>query len=83
MKIAFIIMLVSLAGWSLWRLACEADRIHGGLDAIRRRAFNATTEEELEDAEVALRIFAAENCWNKHFTTHAREVLSYIQGRKR
>lgn len=78
-----IIGMAALVAWSFWRLAREAKRVHGDLDKLKRRAFDCETQEELEDVEVSLRLYAAKNCWHKHFGAHAREVLAYIHGRKR
>jgi hypothetical protein len=77
----FIFGYVTLVGCSLLALAREADRVHGELKRLKIRAANAETISELEDIKVSLLVYASENCWHKHFASHAREVLNYINGR--
>lgn len=64
---------------SLWT---EADTIHSTLEAFKTRATVAKDSDELRNVETDLLSYAAKSCWHRHFTNHAREVLSYIRGRQ-
>jgi hypothetical protein len=65
---------------SLWYLYKDVTRVHKDLDALKNRAQFAENEQELEDVQVSLLLYAAKNCWHKNLTSHAREVLNYIHG---
>ena len=64
---------------NLWK---EADTIHNTLHAFKTRATVAKDSDELRNIETDLLSYAAKSCWHRHFTNHAREVLSYIRGRQ-
>ena len=64
---------------NLWK---EADTIHDTLHAFKTRATVAENDEELRNIETDLLSYATRSCWHRHFTNHAREVLSYIRGRQ-
>ena len=84
-----------LLGWSLaiglaavvllafWTLARESGSVHGELDKLKQRAESAVSLEDLKAVETSLITFANQRCWHHHFGTHARQVLAYIQGRKK
>jgi hypothetical protein len=69
--------------WAFWYLAHGAKLVHDDINNFKHRAFNAESFEELENIEVSLRIYAVKNCWHRHLTSHANDVLNYIHGRMR
>ena len=63
---------------TLWR---NSSKFHKAMDVFYRRALNAENDEELEDVEVSLRLYAAKECWHRHHSERVREILAYIKGR--
>lgn len=66
---------------TLWLLGKTAGGIHRELDSFRKRAEKASTLPELMSIHRDLLIYANKECWHKHLAAHAREVISYIQGK--
>lgn len=74
---------VVLGFWSMVNVSKHAGWVHGQLDVLRSRAFNAVTDEELDAVEVSLRLLHSEHCYHRILGDRAREVLAYIRGRRR
>ena len=82
-SLGLIVMAVGLLSLSLlWYLANHAKKVHARLHALRDLAIQASSLEELKGIEEKLLLFANKNCYHRHLTSHAREVLAYIQGRR-
>lgn len=77
----FILVIMAICGPCMWYIAKESDKIHKRLKEILVQAQNACTVEELEDAQVALIVYANKHCWHRAHAGHAKEVLAYIKGR--
>jgi hypothetical protein len=65
---------------AFWWLARESGRVHKCLDHLSYRAATLP-DDELEDVEVALRVYVAEHCWHRRHVERAREILAFIKGR--
>ena len=82
MKPALISVVILLGiGYCFWMLAREAGRIHDKLKAFKQRAVAARSRDELLEIRRELVVYANKECWHRHHSTHAREVLNYIDGR--
>jgi hypothetical protein len=75
---------VILMLWCLWKLTTTAKRVHTEIDALQHKAEDAFTQEELEDAEVSLRVYAAKDMpRHRAFTRRVKAIHTYLQGRKK
>lgn len=83
MKTALIIGYIVIVCWLFWKLATTAKRIHTDIDNLERKAKDACTAEELENAEVSLRVYAATMPKHRAFVSRINEVHSYLKGRMR
>lgn len=78
----FIAVVFVICGSCLWYLGHNSAKIYRRMDEIKLQACHARTIEELEDAQVALQVYCARNCWHRSHSSYAREVLAYIRGRQ-
>jgi len=78
--VAVIIIFVIITSF-FYKIYTEAEKIHSTLDAFKTMATVTNNKKELRDIEIRLRLYVKKECWHTHHMSHAREVLSYIQGK--
>jgi hypothetical protein len=81
LSIILIIAAFALVIWAGTRMVNEADRVHNQLRRFRFQAEICTSREDLLQLKSTLKMYATKECYNRHYTSHAQEVLDFINGR--
>lgn len=77
----WLLLPVSLAGFSMWRLGQYSEAVYKGLDDIWTRARAAETMALLVLLRAELVDYHHHRCHVRHYGDYARRVLAYIDGR--
>ena len=77
----WLLVPVSLAGFSAWRLSQYSEAVYRDLDAIWTRARAAESMAQLVLLRAELVDFHRNRCHVRHYGDYARRVLAYIDGR--
>lgn len=77
-----VVLLVAAVVLSFYYMWKDSEEVHGRLDDFENKAKNALTKQELTSIAQELCDFANKRCFHRHYGSHARRVLAYIQGKR-